>query len=160
MTDGILTSQLALHPFLDGMAPSLVQVLAECSSTVMFQERSYLMRYQQPAKDFYLLSSGQVKLLNHVPGGRVTALETITAPGVVGWSWLVPPYRWHFDVQAVTAVQAIKIESDSLDQRMKIDTSLTVDLYRRFMQLLVERLQAARMQSMDIYANPALDADL
>ena len=33
---------------------------------------------------------------------RVT-IETLEAGEVVGWSWLFPPYRWHFDARALDA---------------------------------------------------------
>lgn len=154
MTQKTVIDSLKGHPFFQGLEDKYFSDLEECSTRADYPKEIYLLRTQMPANDFFVLLEGQVKLLNHVPGGRVAALETITAPSIVGWSWLVPPFQWHFDVKTMTPVSTLRIHAPQILAKMSQDKTLAADLYQRFMELVVERLQAARMQSMDIYANP------
>ena len=39
-------------------------------------------------------------------------IETIEAGEVLGWSWLFPPYRWHFDARALAPVRATAFDGD------------------------------------------------
>lgn len=154
MTHKPVLDSLKGHPFFQGLEENYFSDLEECSTRADYPKDIYLLRTQMPANDFFVLLEGQVKLLNHVPGGKVAALETIAAPNIVGWSWLVSPYRWHFDVKTMTPVSTLRIHAPQILAKMALDKALAADLYQRFMALVVERLQAARMQSMDIYANP------
>ena len=36
-------------------------------------------------------------------------IETLEAGEVVGWSWLFPPYRWHFDARALDAAAGDRV---------------------------------------------------
>lgn len=141
------------NAFFSDLSDADVRTFADAGNTVEYEPRDLLLRYQQPADTFWVLAEGKVTLLNHVPGSRVRPIETIAAPDVVGWSWLVPPYRWHFDVKAQTYVQAIAMNAETLRQQIAQNASLASRIYPHFMQILVDRLQASRLQGMDIYAN-------
>lgn len=144
---------LRANPFFSGLTDSDVQTFADAGRFVGYQPREIVLRYQQPANAFWVLTSGKVVLLNHVPGSRVRPVETIAAPDVVGWSWLVPPYRWHFDVKAQSQVEAVIMDADILRKTIASDPSLASRVYPHFMQILVNRLQASRLQGLDIYAS-------
>jgi hypothetical protein len=68
-----------------------------------------------------VLLEGTVSLDVHEPGASPIPIEALTVPEVVGWSWLMPPFRWHFDVRAATPVRAIAIEVEALRVAM-LDT--------------------------------------
>ena len=71
-------------------------------------------------------------------------IETIDAGEVVGWSWLFPPYRWHFDARAVDAdVRAIAFDGACLRGKCEDDPALGYELMKRFAQVM-HRAPAAR----------------
>ena len=69
-----------------------------------------------------------------------------------GWSWLFPPYRWHFDVQALDLTRAIALRWRSASApNVRQDHDLGYALMQRFAQVIVQRLQATRLQLLDVY---------
>lgn len=149
-----LASRISNHPFCKGLQDSLIHYLADCAEEKHFSRDAYLLRFQQPAEEFHLLLEGKVVLLNQLPGRKVTPFETVSAPNIIGWSWLVAPYRWHFDVKASTEVRSICVHTQCVLGKIATDSSFGSEIYRRFIEVVVDRLQAARLQAMDIYQKP------
>ncbi len=143
------------HVFLKNFADEDIQLLTSVAQFKPYPPRKMLLNFQQPANAFWLLLSGQVVLLNHIPGGGVRAFETISAPDVIGWSWLIPPYVWHFDVKAQSAIETIEINAPALRDIMQESPEFASRIYPEFMAVLLKRLQAARLQGLDIYRKPS-----
>lgn len=142
------------HPFTNGLEDSYIDYIAGCAEEKLFTTGDYIMRFQQPADEFYLLLEGQAVLINQLPGRRVDHFETVNAPNVLGWSWLVAPHRWHFDVKAKTPLRSICVHTMCLHGKILSDSDFGCEIYRRFIEVIVDRLQASRLQAMDIYRKP------
>jgi CRP-like cAMP-binding protein len=72
-------------------------------------------------------------------------------PGtVVGWSWLFPPYRWNFSAVAAEATLAIQLDGPGIRRLCAEDPAIGYELTRRFMAVVVERLQATRGRLLEI----------
>ena len=82
---------------------------------------------------------------------HMMSIETMEAGEVCGWSWLLPPYRWHFDVQALDLTRAIVFDGQCLRAKCEADHDLGYALMQRFAQVIVQRLQATRWQLLDLY---------
>ena len=80
-------------------------------------------------------------------------IETIEAGEVVGWSWLFPPYRWHFDARALTPIRATAFDGACLRGKCDDDPALGYDLMSRFAQVMIERLQWTRLRLLDVYGD-------
>ena len=89
------------HPFFKDFKASHLELLAECSSHVHFNKGSYLFREGETADWLYLIREGKVVVETQMPGRDPLAIMTIGKGGVVGWSWLFPPYRWHFGARVI-----------------------------------------------------------
>ena len=75
-------------------------------------------------------------------------------PGeVVGASWLVAPYRTMFDARASTLVRAIGIDAACLRGKCDDDHDLGYEMMKRFIPILANRLQATRLQILDVYGS-------
>ena len=72
-------------------------LIAGCAATSALRAGEALFREGEPADTFYLCVTGAVALEVHAPGGPPLVIETLHEGDTVGWSWLFPPYRWHFD---------------------------------------------------------------
>lgn len=142
---------IAADPFFGGMSAHAIQVLASCASEVEFAAGTAVFKEGEPADACFLLTSGNVALEIVVPGRGPHVVETLHAGEVLGWSWLFPPYRWTFDAQALRATTAIRFDADALRKAKAADKELGYELMTRFAQVLVDRLQATRLQLLDIY---------
>jgi CRP/FNR family transcriptional regulator, cyclic AMP receptor protein len=125
--------------------------IAGCATTAHFDEDEYLFREGDDADTFYVLRSGSIALETHVPGQGPARLMTLHDEDVLGWSWLFPPYRWHLDARALQPVRALAFDGACLRQKSVDDHELGYEVMRRFAEVIVSRLQATRMQLLDVY---------
>lgn len=142
-----LTPIVARHPFCEGMTPEDLELLAGCAENVRFAPGALLLRNGDDADASFLLRAGRVALVVH---GREVA-ETAEAGELLGWSWLFPPYKWHFDARAVTAVRAIRLDGACLRRKCEADPRFGFELSRRILFQVTKRLERSRLHSLDVY---------
>lgn len=140
----LLELRVTAHPFLHGMEPRHIKVLADCAMAKKFATGDYLFRQGEFANRFYLIERGAVVLEALDSEEHAVAIEEVGAGKLVGWSWLFPPYLWHFDARATEPTIALFFYGTILREACEKDTSLGYELFRRMSQVMVERLQAAR----------------
>jgi CRP-like cAMP-binding protein len=147
------TSEYVLgeQAFLKGLSPAHLMAIAECAHPVTFASGKYVFHEGDPANHFYILTYGQESLELYVPGRGSHVIQTVEKDEVLGWSWLFPPYRWHFDGRALTVVRAIDFNGMCLRAKCDADHDLGYDLMQRFAQTMMSRLQATRLQLLDVY---------
>jgi len=143
---------LAEHPFFQGFAPEQIQLIAGCAQNAHFKADRYLFHEAESASAFYLLRSGKVALETNIPGPGMVTIETIDTGEVVGWSWLFPPYTWHFSARAVEDVQATVFDGGCLRGKAEQDHDLGYTLIMKFAEVMMRRLQATRLQLLDLYS--------
>jgi len=148
-----LDAVLADVPLLSGMRAEDLELVAGCASNVRFEAGTVLFREGDAADTFYVIRSGTVSLETYVPARGGMTIETIESGEVVGWSWLFPPYRWHFDARALSQVRATAIDGACLRGKCEDDPALGYDLMKRFAQVMIERLQWTRVRLLDVYGH-------
>jgi CRP/FNR family transcriptional regulator, cyclic AMP receptor protein len=146
MTAEDVAGLLRTSPLFADLDGSSLLALARYGDEARFEVDHLLARDGWPADRFYVLLEGTVSLEVHEPGDDPIPIETLTVPEVVGWSWLMPPFRWHFDVRAVTPVRAVAIEAEALRVAMAGNPSLGYALMARFARVLLRRLQSTRLR--------------
>ena len=114
-----------------------------------------MIREGTPADVFWAIRGGRASVGVAAPGRGLLTLETLHAGDILGWAWLFPPYRWHFDAEALDDVHAVMFDAACLRQKCEADPALGFHLAQRFAQVIDERLQAARIQLLDLYGHPA-----
>lgn len=142
-------------PVFAGLSPDQLSLLAGCASNVHFEEGAVVFREGDPADVFYAVRHGSVALELFVPARGPVTIETLEGGEVVGWSWLFPPYRWHFDARALTPIRATAFDGACLRGKCEQDPALGYDLMSRFAQVLIERLQWTRLRLLDVYGDAA-----
>ena len=146
---------LAAHPLFAGLDKEITDLLGGCATNAHFAAGTYLFKEGGPADVFYLLRAGDVALDLRMPGrGRLT-VETVHPGHLVGASWMLPPYRWRFDARAVDDVRATGVDAACLRNKCDAEPRLGYQVMQRFLPVLAERLEAARIQLLDLYAPPA-----
>ncbi len=149
-----IDSLLYDHPFTQGLKESWIEFIAGCARNVKFDAGEVLFREGDHANYFYLLRHGAVALEIHRETRDPVIVQTIREGEVIGSSWLVPPYRWQFDARAIELVRAVAFDADCLREKCDNEPALGYEMMKRFVPLLVQRLQTARLQTVDIYGKP------
>jgi CRP/FNR family cyclic AMP-dependent transcriptional regulator len=141
------------HPYFAGLEPQYLALLVGCARNVRFGAGEYLFEEGQPADRFYILRSGHVALEIDAPGRGPIIVQTVGAGDVLGFSWLFEPHRWSFDARAVEATRAIALDGVCLRTKSEADHGLGYELMKRFARVVVQRLQATRLQLLDVYGH-------
>ena len=142
---------LADVPALGALAPAHRAVIAGCARNQVFESGDYLMREGEPADAFHVIRDGSVALETFVPQRGPVAVQSLDSGDLLGWSWLVPPYRAAFDARALTSTHAITFDAACLRGKAESDPALGYDLLKLFAGVIVRRLQATRLQLLDVY---------
>jgi CRP/FNR family transcriptional regulator, cyclic AMP receptor protein len=148
-----LATELAAHPFFADFPDAVLAAIAPLVTRLDTDAGQVLGREGDPAGAFYALTAGQVALQVYSPRQQAAVLETLRAGEVVGWSWLVPPYRWHFDAVAVGPLSALVVDGARLRAEMDADPVLGYALTARFIPVIVDRLQSTRLRLLDLYGH-------
>jgi len=153
MFDGPTTLEpiLAEHPFLKGMKKEHLTLITGCASNVKFDAGTYVFKEGQDANQFYIVRQGAITIEVFSPSHGPLVVSTVGEGEVMGWSWLVPPYRWHFDGKATELVRVIALDGKCLRGKCEKDHDLGYELLKRFSEMMSHRLDAARMQLIDLY---------
>jgi len=150
-----LEQTLKEHPFLKDLDAEYIKLLVGCASNVVFKPGEVLIREGENADAFYFIRHGRVLIETHVPQKGTIIIRSREAGEILGWSWLVPPYRWHFDARAVDLTRAIALDGKCLREKCENDHDLGYEVMRRFVVVIAERLEATRLQLLDVYGNSA-----
>lgn len=143
---------LAEHPFFQGWDSRYFQLAVGCASNVRFNPGEFLFREGQEANTFYLIRAGMVALEVYFPGRGRVPMETVGGGDMLGWSWLIPPYRWGFDARAMEMTRAIVLDGKCLRAKCDQDHEMGYDLVKRVASSLGQRLDATRYRLLDMYS--------
>jgi len=143
------------HPFFAGLDEAFVRLVCGCASNVRFEPGQYLCREGGSTDRFFLIRHGRVALQYAAPGRGEMTFQTVGEGEIVGVSWLIPPYHWTHDAKATSQVRAIAMDATCLRDKCEADHHLGYELMKRFVPVLVARLQATRLQILDVYGTPA-----
>ncbi|SCE67975.1 Cyclic nucleotide-binding domain-containing protein [Micromonospora coriariae] len=143
------------HPFLAGLPREWLPRLTGYARPVVWHPGHRVFRAGQPAERFWLISGGEVALDFPVPGRGDVGIETIGAGGVLGWSWIFPPYRWQFGAVAVRRTTTLEFAAEGVRRLIESDDALARQITLRFMAVVVDRLQASRGRLLELYGYPS-----
>ena len=149
--DRPLGALIGAHPLLKGMRPEHLQILTECAMQTRFEPGEWIFREGDVANRFYLILEGEVALESCVKDRGTIFVQAVGAGEVLGWSWLFPPYYWHFDARAVKPTKAIFLYGTRLRERCEGDHDLGYELMKRMADVIIKRLQTTRRQLLDGY---------
>jgi CRP/FNR family cyclic AMP-dependent transcriptional regulator len=142
---------LAEHPFFKDLDARHLDLIVGCASNVRFDAGQFIFRQGEEADQFYLIREGLVALEIFVPGRGAVTVQTMGEGEVLGWSWLVPPYRWMFDAHTTELTRAIALDGKCLRNKSEQDHDLGYQLLKRFSMVVQGNLDAARLQILNIY---------
>jgi len=146
---------LAAHPFFKGMEEPYLQLFVDCASNVRFDGGQVIFREGEEANQFYLIRYGRVAVEIFTPERGPVIIQSLGEGDVLGWAWMMPPCRWHFDARAVELTRAVALDGRCLRERSESDHDLGFQLMKRAAHVMEERFQATRLQLLDTYGRVA-----
>jgi CRP-like cAMP-binding protein len=147
-----LDELIARSPTFAGLDQAQLELIAGCGRTDHADAGTFLLREGEPAERFFLIRRGVVALELHAPS-RPLLIGTLQAGDVLGLSWLFPPYRWQMDGRVVEDCALITFDGLCLRGKCEQDHDLGYELMKRFAANVTDRLQATRLQLLDLYGH-------
>lgn len=146
-----IAEELLEHPFFAEMPEDTVRLIAGCGRNMIYQPDSLLAKEGSEANEFFVIRRGRVAIELHAAHTGTARIQTLDAGEILGWSWLFPPYRWSIEARAMQEVHAIKLDGKCLRQKCDADPALGYALMQRFSRIISQRLEATRLQILDLY---------
>ena len=141
---------LATQPVLAGLDDGDLDLMAGCAHNEVLEAGVFIAREGEPADRFFVVRAGRVGLEIHAPTGPLV-IETLGDGDLVGWSWIVPPHRWVYDVEVLERAHVVAIDAACLRDKCEADPAFGYRVMKRFAQVVAERLQATRLRLLDLY---------
>lgn len=149
-----LDTLIAEHRFTRELNPRYLHLLCECATYEQFGAGQVIFQEGGEADRFFLIQSGLVALQTFAPGQGMMTIQTIGVGEALGWSWLVPPYRWHFTAVAMEPIEAISLWAPTLRDRMEENHDFGYAIWTRMGSVMLERLQSTRLRLLEPYGVP------
>jgi len=143
---------IAEHPFFVGLDDGFTNLMVSCASNVRFKAGTYILREGEPANTFYLIREGKIAVEVLAPQRKPIIVSTLGVGEILGWSWLLPPFQWKFSARAVDNIRAIALDGKCLRTKCEENHDLGYEILKRFAQIMEQRLEATRLQLLDVYA--------
>lgn len=142
---------LAKQPIFTGLDKTYLDLITGCAANAVFKDGEVIFREGEESNQFFVIRDGRIALEIHVPGHGSVTIQTVEPGDVVGWSWLFPPYRWYFTGRALGNTRAVSLDGVCLRGKCEADHNLGYEFLKRFSHIMVQRLEATRLQLLDIY---------
>jgi len=141
------------HPFMQGLAPEFQAELVGCAKEAIFEKDCLIFRDGDHADQFLLVQEGRLSLELYLPHKADHSIQTIYGGELLGWAWMVPPFRWTFDVRALEASRAFSIDARCIRGKCQVDHEFGYQLHSRITEVMAKRVKALRLQLLDVYGH-------
>jgi len=136
------------------LSPAQRAAVSALATEVSFAAGRRLFTEGQPAGGCWLIRTGLMSLTAALPARDDVVLQTVGPGEVLGWSWMVPPHRWHFSAVAQGPVTAVELDTALLRMLAEQEPELGYPLALGLMEALLARLQNTRARLLDLYGSP------
>ena len=151
MTRETLEAVLQKHPFVEEFQPEHIEKLSALAKEVQFERDHVMFHEGDECHDFYLVVEGRVALEIEAPG-HTFRVQTLAAGDELGWSAILMGRGKHFQARALQPVRALAFDGVALLEACREDKAFGFALMYRMLGVVSERLQATRLQVLDMYS--------
>lgn len=156
-----LADTVRAHRFVEGLRPDHLKSLVAAAMFKQFERDEVVFCEGEPANRFYLICQGRIALESRRNSDSAPSVQYLGAGEVLGWSWLFPPYYWHFGARAAEATNAVFFYGTRLRQHCDDDPAFGYEIMKRVAAIVISRLQIVRLQLLEARLqldHPPLDA--
>lgn len=146
-----LQTKIAEHPVLGTLNREYLEIVGQGAEEITFQPGEVIFREGEPANRFYLVQEGQLALEAHVPNRDDRLIQKISKGDLLGWSWLFPPFVWHFQARALDHMTAIVLYGGHLLASCEENHDFGYELMKRVSGVLIQRLEVTCRKLLDTH---------
>lgn len=139
------------HPFLENLDAAYIEKLASLAFEVHFKEDQVIFRESDPSSLFYLITEGRVAL-EMSAAGRTIRILTIGPGEELGWSSFLTNTQKLFAARSLEPVTAWAFDGTRVLAACSEDPRFGYFILRQVLNTVSERLQATRLQVIDVFA--------
>lgn len=154
MSQQTIREALDSAPVFAGMDPDHLERLAAAAAEKNVEAGTCLFRSGEKAEHFYLLLDGEISIEIPAVAGPTLTVQHLTPVRVLGWSWLLPPYKWSFNARTETDVRVLEFDGRKVLANCEADPAFGFQVIKRFSGLMAERLEAAHRKMMEQWRAP------
>jgi CRP/FNR family cyclic AMP-dependent transcriptional regulator len=151
MTKETLLAVLHRHPFVEEFQEEHIEKLVTLAKEVEFPRDQVIFHEGDDFHDFYLIVEGRVALEIEAPD-HTFRVQTLAAGDELGWSAILMGRGKHFQARALQNVKALAFDGPTLLAACRDDRAFGFALMYRMLGVVSERLQATRLQLLDMYS--------
>jgi len=138
------------HPFFRDLRQEFFNIILGCASNVRFKPGEVIFNEGDEADKFYLIRQGNVAIDVARSKHNSITIQTVHDGDILGWSWLIPPYRARFLCRAVDDTRAIGLNGKCLREKCENDHDLGYELLKRMTKVFTQRLENTRLQLLEL----------
>jgi CRP-like cAMP-binding protein len=154
MSEQSIKDYLADHEFFSGFSDDILTFLCNYSSSFEIKKDLVLFRQGEKADKFYVVRKGLMSIQMPAIMGPNLEIQTLGNDQVLGWSWLISPYKWTFQAFARQDTELLMFDGAAILAKCEQDSKFGYELMKKFAELMSVRLDAARRKLMEEW-NPA-----
>ncbi len=134
------------HPVFCRLSEPYLELLSQHMDVVTLLPGESLMREGEAADWFFIVMEGTVDLYADVGGDKDQWVQMVDVGGVIGWSWLVPPYRWAFSARTREGGMMMRFDATAIRDLCDRDPAFGYGTMKQVCALMLDRLHTVRNQ--------------
>jgi CRP/FNR family transcriptional regulator, cyclic AMP receptor protein len=149
MNNQLILDYLKCHDFFSEFSADGLKFLSDCSAIRQISKGEILFRQGEKADKFYVVRRGCISVQMPAVMGPNLEIQSLNKDQLLGWSWLIPPYKWTFQTKAEEDSELLMFDGTAILARCEEDSKFGFELLKKFATLMSVRLDAARKKMMD-----------
>ena len=154
MNNQSISEYLSTHEFLYEFSDDALKFLCDYSSTVEIKKGEVLFLEGETADKFYVVRSGRISLQMPAIIGPTLEIQSLDENQILGWSWLISPYKWNFQTKAEEDSELLQFDGVAILARCNEEPKFGYELLKKFAALMSVGLNTARIKMMDEWNPP------
>lgn len=154
MTAADVSAQLRQQPFFADLDESVIKELSQCAAPRSLERGDVLFRQGEISDAFYLVTGGEILIEIPAISGPALEIQRLTEGQILGWSWLIPPYKWTFQARAEADTDLLEFDGAAILSHCEDNPAFGYVVLKKFSALMSERLEAARRRMMNEWNPP------
>lgn len=154
MSKQSIKDYLAGHEFFSSFSDDILNFLCNHADFYRIKKDLALFRQGEKADKFYVVRNGLMSIQMPAIMGPNLDIQTLGNDQVLGWSWLISPYRWTFQAVARQDTELLMFDGAAILAKCEQDPKFGYEMMKKFAELMSVRLDAARRKLMEEW-NPA-----
>ncbi len=154
MSQQSIDDYLSSHAFFSGLDKRSKEFLSNSAEVLQIKQDEILFQSGGSSDKFYLLLNGEISVRVPALMGPALEIHKLQPDQVLGWSWLIPPYRWNFQALALEDSELLEFDGSIILAHCEEDSAFGYELLKIFAALMSERLDRARQKLMDQWNPP------